>query len=208
MNYTDLKEKIKELAEYNFTDSQLALFVRQTEQFVFQTIEFPVLRATASGTLTADQQVLPLPADFNWPYGITVTKDGKRHFLIDKDTTFLYEAYPDPTVTSLPKHYALSTDQDIRLGPVPDSNYAYELEYSRYPESITTAGTSWLGDFYDNVLLSGAMVEAARFNKLEQDIVAVYSTMFEQAMTILKNSGDGKLRKDAYRSGQTRSPAR
>ena len=42
--------------------------------------------------------------------------------------------------------------------------------------------------------------------KGEQDLIAVYDKLYAQAMDLLKNLGDGKLRQDAYRSGQVRIP--
>ena len=50
------------------------------------------------------------------------------------------------------------------------------------------------------------MMEAIRFMKGEQDLVALYKDQFMQSMTLLKNLGDGKQRMDAYRDGQVRNP--
>jgi len=69
-----------------------------------------------------------------------------------------------------------------------------------------TAGTTWLGDEFDSALLNGALVEAARFMKAEPDIIQNYDKMFGLSLTLLKQLGDGKLREDAYRSGQYRAP--
>jgi hypothetical protein len=80
-----------------------------------------------------------------------------------------------------------------------------ELHYGYYPQSIVTAGTTWLGEEFDSALLNGALVEAIRFMKGEQDIIANYTNMYLLAMQQLKNLGDGKLREDTYRSGQFRT---
>jgi hypothetical protein len=42
--------------------------------------------------------------------------------------------------------------------------------------------------------------------KGEPDLINVYDKMYLQAITLLKALGDGKLRQDAYRSGQYRMP--
>jgi len=55
-------------------------------------------------------------------------------------------------------------------------------------------------------LLNGALVEAIRFMKGEQDMVNMYNQMYVLAIGLLKNLGDGKLRQDTYRSGQVRNP--
>jgi len=93
-------------------------------------------------------------------------------------------------------------DDAFIVGPTPDSNYAVELHYGYYPESIVTAGTTWLGDEFDSALLNGALIEAIRFLKGEPDMVALYERLYVQAIGLLKNLGDGKLREDAFRSGQ------
>ena len=82
-----------------------------------------------------------------------------------------------------------------------------ELHYGYYPQSIVTAGTTWLGDEFDSALLNGALIEAIRFMKGEADIIANYEKMYALSMGLLKNLGDGKLREDTYRSGQYRTPA-
>jgi hypothetical protein len=92
------------------------------------------------------------------------------------------------------------------LGPTPDAIYTVELHYFYYPESIVTAGQSWLGDNFDSVLLYGSLREAYLFNKGEQDLVANVEAKYAEAMNLLKQLGDGKERQDAYRSGQIRVP--
>lgn len=67
-------------------------------------------------------------------------------------------------------------------------------------------GVSWLGDNYDPVLLYGAMREAVLFMKGEQDMVAYYEKMYQEAVAQLKRLGDGLERNDAYRRGQTSLP--
>ena len=71
-------------------------------------------------------------------------------------------------------------------------------------EITNTAGTSWLGDNYDPVLFYGAMREAMIFMKGEQDMVAYYEKMYEEALAQLNRLGTGLERGDAYRDGQAR----
>jgi hypothetical protein len=78
------------------------------------------------------------------------------------------------------------------------------MHFGYYPESIVTAGTTWLGEEFDSALLNGALVEAIRFMKGEPDLVALYEKMYVQAIALLKNLGDGKLRQDMYRDGQVK----
>ena len=207
MNYTELKINIQDICETTFTDDQLAMFTQQAEQKIYNTVQIPALRKNVTGTLTSSNKYLSTPSDFLWSYSLAVVDgSGVYHFLLNKDVNFMREAYPNPAVTGLPKHYAYFDDNTFIVGPTPDSGYASELHYGYYPQSIVTAGTTWLGDEFDSALLNGALLEAIRFMKGEPDIVAMYEKMYLQAITLLKSLGDGKLREDAYRSGQFRIP--
>jgi hypothetical protein len=55
-------------------------------------------------------------------------------------------------------------------------------------------------------LLNGALIEAIRFQKGEPDVIATYEKLYLQSLTLLIELGNGKLRRDAYRSGQARQP--
>jgi hypothetical protein len=133
--------------------------------------------------------------------------------LLNKDVNFIRDAYPNPADTGKPKHYAIFGPQsaDVKeltfiLGPTPDVTYNAELHYYYYPESIVTAGQTWLGDNFDSALLNGTMLEAIAYMKGEVDLVTLYKDRYESAIFLLKNLGDGKQRMDAYRDGQVRNP--
>ena len=207
MNYTQLKADIQDICETSFTDDQLALFTEQSEQKIYNTVQIPALRKNVTGSLTTDNKYLDPPSDFLWSYSLAVVDgSGNYSYLINKDVNFIREAYPNATSTGLPVHYAYFNDDAFIVGPTPNSGYAVELHYGYYPESIVTAGTTWLGNEFDSALLNGALVEAIRFMKGEPDLVALYERLFLQTLGLLKNLGDGKLREDAFRSGQLRVP--
>jgi hypothetical protein len=205
MNYTELKTNIQDICENTFTDDQLAMFTEQAEQKIYNAVQIPALRKNVTGTVTGSNTYLTVPTDFLYVYSLAVVdSSGNYHFLLNKDVNFVREAYPAATPTGLPKHYAVFDETTFLLGPTPDSSYVTELHYGYYPESIVTAGTSWLGTEFDSALLNGALVEAIRFMKGEPDLVALYDKMYVTSMSLLKVLGDGKLRSDTYRSGQSR----
>lgn len=205
MNYSELCTNIQDITENTFTSAQLAMFTEQAEQRIYNTVQIPALRKNVTGTLTTNNKYLSTPNDFLYTYSLAVVDgSGNYSYLINKDVNFIREAYPSPTATGLPKHYAYFDDNTFIVGPTPNSNYTAELHYGYYPESIVTAQTTWLGNEFDTALLNGALVEAIRFMKGEPDMVALYEKMYAQAIALLKNLGDGKLRQDAYRSGQVR----
>jgi hypothetical protein len=206
MNYTELKTNIEDICENSFTDDQLAMFTEQAEQKIYNTVQIPALRKNVTGTLTASNKYLSSPSDFLYSYSLAVVDgSGVYHYLLNKDVNFMREAYPNPTSEGLPKHYAFFDNNSFILGPTPDSSYTMELHYGYYPQSIVTAGTTWLGDEFDSALLNGALIEAIRFMKGEPDIIQNYEKMYLQSIALLKTLGDGKLREDTYRSGQFRA---
>jgi hypothetical protein len=207
MDYTELKTNIQDICENTFTDDQLAMFTQQAEQKIYNTVQLPALRKNVTGALTADNKYLSAPSDYLYTYSLAIVDAvGDYVYLLDKDVNFIREAYPSTSSTGLPKHYANFNDDAFIVGPTPDAAYTAELHYGYYPESIVTAGTTWLGDEFDSALLNGALVEAIRFMKGEQDMVDMYNKMFTLSIGLLKNLGDGKLRGDTYRSGQPKNP--
>ena len=79
---------------------------------------------------------------------------------------------------------------------------------SGFATSVATinnpSGTSWVGENFDTVLLYGALVEAYTYMKGENDMMALYSQKYAEALAQLKRLGDGLERQDSYRSGQVR----
>lgn len=213
MNYAELKINIADICENEFTEEQYAMFTQQAEQKIYNTVQLANLRKNVTGTLTANNKYLAAPNDFLSVYSLAIypAAGGNYEFLLDKDVNFIRQAYPNPATTGKPKHYAIFGPQsnDVNeltfiLGPTPDATYAAELHYYYMPESIVTAGETWLGENFDSALLNGALVEAIRFMKGEADMVKLYQDMYMQAIALLKNLGDGKQRTDTYRDGQTR----
>jgi hypothetical protein len=220
LNYTELTTAIQDYTENTFSADQLATFVEQAEERIFNTVQFPSLRKNVTGLTTASNKYLSSPGDFLSVYSLAVIgPDGRYEFLINKDVNFIRAAYPSPTSTGLPRYYALfgptttndpnpviTNELSFILGPTPDAAYSVELHYLYYPESISTAGTSWLGDNYSPVLLYGALVEASTFMKGEPDMNALYEAKYKEALMQAKRLGDALQREDAYRSGQYRQP--
>ena len=216
MNYAALSLAIQEYCQNTESSfvSNIPTFVEQAEQRIYNQIQFPSLRKNVTGSVTTNNKYLSCPADFLSVFSIAVVdSDGSYKYLLNKDVNFIRESYPTPTSTGLPEYYALFGPQtsdpnelSFILGPTPDAAYTVELHYFYYPTSIVTAGTSWLGDNFDSVLLYGSLVEAYTFMKGEADLLAMYDNKYKEALALAKRLGDGLERQDAYRSGQARIP--
>lgn len=214
MNYAELVVAVSDYTENVFNTVDMDTFIRQAEHRIYNTVQFPALRKNVTGTCTASNKYLQCPLDFLAAYSLAViSATGEYTFLLNKDVNFIREAYPSPTSLGAPKYYALfgprsdlEKELTFILGPTPDASYAAELHYFFMPESIVTAGTTWLGDNFDPVLLYGTLVEAYGFMKGEADMMAFYEAKYKEALGSAKRLGDGMERGDAYRNGQIKVP--
>jgi hypothetical protein len=207
MNYAQLVAALQDYTEDYDTVfvNNIPTFVQNAEERIYNTVQLPALRKNSTSNFNPNNKYLPTPVDYLAVFSFAVVDNvGNYTYLLDKDVNFIREAYPAPTDTGLPKYYALWDQDTFIFGPTPNSGYQVELHYFYYPESIVTAGTSWLGDNFESVLFYGSLVEAATFMKEEADVVKLYIERYNEALALLKQLGDGKNRQDAYRSGQVR----
>ena len=227
MNYAALSAAIQDYTQNYETEfvANIPVFIKQAEQRIYNSVQFPSLRKNVTGSVSASNKYLSCPNDFLSVYSLAVItgvtggnlNTGSYEYLLNKDVNFIRQAYPSPNDTGTPKYYALfgptvsgsaiSDELSFILGPTPDAAYDVELHYYYYPESITVAadGQTWLGDNFDTVLLYGSLVEAYTFMKGENDMMALYDTKYKEALALAKRLGDGLERSDAYRSGQYRA---
>jgi hypothetical protein len=215
MDYPALVQAIQdytENSESSFVDN-IPTFVQLAEERIYNSVQIPAIRKNQTGTMTAGNKYLSLPTDWLATFSLAViTSDefaGDTYsYLLDKDVNFIRESFPSTGSLSwaLPTHYAQFDQNTLLLGPTPDNAYGVELHYYYYPESIVTAETSWLGDNFEDVLLYGSLREAYIYMKGDADLVSAYEAKYTQALELLKQLGDGKNRRDAYRSGQVRVP--
>lgn len=296
MYYSDLVTAVNAYIENNFPTADMNRMIEQAEQRIYNTVQLPSLRRNVYGTVTSTNPYLSAPADFLSVYSLAVYpvdgSTGNYLYLLNKDVNFIREAYPNPSATGQPKHYAIFGPQSSNesyltfiIGPTPNMAYTAELHYYYYPTSIIQAaigsltignagsgytngtyynvaltggtgnsatativvnggvvtavtivsrgcyyvvgdaltasitggtvaitvatinnqyGETWLGDNFDSALLNGTLVEAITYTKGEDNMLKLYQDRYVQAIALLKNLGDGKLRMDAYRDGQVR----
>lgn len=210
MNYSQLVQAIEDYCqntEPTFV-SNIPNFVQLAEERVYNSVQIPAIRKNQTGAMSAGNKYLTLPTDWLATFSLAVVDPvtEAQTFLLDKDVNFIRQSYPTPASTGTPAYYAQFDVNTLILGPTPDVSYAVELHYYYYPTSIVTAETSWLGSNFEEVLLYGSLREAYLFMKGEQDIIQNYEQKYQEGMALLKQLGDGKNRRDAYRNGQVRVP--
>jgi hypothetical protein len=226
MDYNTLFQTVKGYLENDFPDTswlnptetgtvtytstqQINTFIQQAEERVFNSVQLLDLRKNVTGNCTATNKYLAVPTDWLANFSLAVIdSSGNYTYLLNKDVNYIREAFPNPSTTGIPTHYAYFDEKAYILGPTPDQNYAVELHYFYYPPSIVTAGTSWLGTNFETVLLYGTLLEGYTFMKGEADVIAGYQKRYDEALAMLKQLGEGKNRVDMYRTEQVRYPVR
>ena len=223
MNYAQLFETIKGYVENDFPDQdwtdsagtgtvtltgteQINTFIQQAEQRIYNSVQLPVERVNVVGSTTANNKYFNFPAGWLSDFSLAVIDPvtGAQSYLLNKDVEFIRESYPIPTATGTPAYYAIFDNTTFILGPTPDASYNMEMHYYKYPTSIVTAGTSWLGTNFSSVLLYGSLLEAYTFMKGEADVIQNYTARYNEALAQLKQLGEGKNRQDTYRTMQAR----
>ena len=211
LTYSQLVTAVSDYTQNTFDTTDMNTMIQQAEQRIYNSVQLANLRKTSSTALTSGTQIFNAPDDLLSVYSFAVIDaSGNYIYLLDKDPNFIQEAYPNPTTTGTPKYYAINGPQtavtklQFILGPTPNATLTTNLQYFYLPESITTANTTWLGDNFSSALLYGTLCEANTYMKGEADMTAMYQQRYMEALTLLKNLGDGKQRTDAYRGGQTR----
>ena len=225
MNYAELFETIKGYVENDFPDQswtdsagsgtvtltgteQINTFIKQAEQRIFNSVQLPLDRNNVIGNTTAGNKYLNFPPGWLSVFSLAVIDPvtGGQTYLLNKDVEYIRECFPVPTANGVPKYYAIFDETTFILGPTPDARYDMEMHYYAYPTSIVTAGTTWLGDNFDSVLLYGSLLEAYTFMKGETDVIQNYMARYNEALMQLKQLGEGKNRQDTYRTTQARYP--
>tara|TARA_R110002020_G_scaffold88008_2_gene216524 strand:+ start:3964 stop:4599 length:636 start_codon:yes stop_codon:yes gene_type:complete len=209
MNYSTLVQAIQDYtqnAETTFV-SMIDTFIGSAEERLLFDVQLPVFRKNQQGTLSQSNKYLALPADFLAPFSLSAITGNNYYFLLNKDVNYLQEAYPDETETGRPKFYAIFDDLNLLVAPVPDADYTMEFHYLYEPAGLSeTTTTTWLSTNATNALLYATLIEAYVFMKGDGEIMTYYQTRYQECLPRIKNLGEGRDRKDVYRSGQLTIP--
>ena len=208
MTYSELVSAIRGYSENEFlltaggftSTNQLDTFIKQAEQRIYNTIDLPLFRTNVTGSMTSGTPYVTVPPGWLADYSMALILPAGYEYMIFKEVSFIRQAYPNPATTGQPRHYAIFDQNTFIVGPTPNANYNVELHYFSYPPSIVTAGTSWLGDNLDSLLLYGALLEAATFMKSEPETIKNLQERYNEALMMAKNLGEVKNRTDAYRN--------
>ena len=72
MTYAELTAAIEDYTENTFTATELATFVKQAEQRIYNMVQVANLRRNATGTITSGNKYLAAPDDFLSTFSLAV----------------------------------------------------------------------------------------------------------------------------------------
>jgi hypothetical protein len=175
MTYETLYNSIQAYAENteSLFVANIPVFVVEAETRIYNSVNLPSLRKNVTGTLTTGNQYVALPDDWLANYSLAVIDStGTYNYLLNKDVSYMRQAYPNPSIQGLPQYYGLFGSQLANINeltyiiaPTPDANYTVEMHYFYYPPTIVqgqittlgtiTAGSLYTNGVYQNVALTG-----------------------------------------------------
>lgn len=206
--YAQLKQAIQDYTENDETSfvNNLPLFIRQAEERILKGVQLSLFRKNATASTTASNKYLACPSDFLAPFSLSLEgAEGDKFFVEFKDVSFIQTYTPDSTTTGAPRYYGQFDVGNFIFGPTPDTTYTAELHYFYRPASLTAgsdSGTTWLSINAEMALLYGSLIEAYIYMKGEQDVMAMYNSRFQEAITGVKMLGEAKETTDEYRTGK------
>jgi len=207
--YATLKTAIQDYMDNDETTfaNNLDNFIKTTEEDILKNVELNFYRKNVTGTATSGNAYLGMPSDFLAPFSLAVISSSVYYYLLLKHPSFIRDYTPNASTTGQPKYYGEFDNDTFILAPTPDDNYSFELHYFYRPTSLTAGasdGTTYLSTNMPNVMLSGSLLQAAIFMKLDTAETGTYKQNYEQDIMQLKSWAEGKTTKEEMRYDKTR----
>ena len=198
MNYETIYNNIQAYAENSeqLFVASIPVFVQEAETRIYNSVNLPSLRKNVTGEVTTGNQYISLPDDWLANYSLAVIdSSGKYTYLLNKDVSYMREAYPTTTATGLPLYYGLFGSQygninelSYIIAPTPDQSYNVEMHYFYYPPTIvqgqiTGIGSISAGSLYTNGVYQNVPLTGGSGSKANADIVIVSGAIVNVSIT-------------------------
>ena len=198
MNYETIYNNIQAYAENSeqLFVASISVFVQEAETRIYNSVNLPSLRKNVTGEVTTGNQYISLPDDWLANYSLAVIdSSGKYTYLLNKDVSYMREAYPTTTATGLPLYYGLFGSQygninelSYIVAPTPDQSYNVEMHYFYYPPTIvqgqiTGIGSISAGSLYTNGVYQNVPLTGGSGSNANADIVIVSGAIVNVSIT-------------------------
>jgi hypothetical protein len=167
--------------------SRIKAWINEGRAVAERRVRLRTLETTLTRTTTAGATTVPLPADFMYMRGITVTSTGEELSPVSiqwMDSLVTGNASPS---TGRPAYYCLDVGS-VRLWPVPDAAYSLLLRYDTEPTDMAndTDDPAFPAD-YQHILISYAIARAFRAED-DQERAASFMADYERGLAEMASS--------------------
>jgi len=207
--YATLKTAIQDYMENDETTfaNNLDVFIKDIEEDILKNVELLSYRKNVTGTAASGTPYLGMPSDYLSAFSLAVISSSIYYYLLLKHPSFMRDYTPNASTTGRPKYYAQFDNDTFIIAPTPDENYTFELHYFYRPASLTAGasdGTTYLSTNAPNVLLSGCLLQAALFMKVDPAEITVYQQNYDRELGQLKNWAEGRQTQEEFRYDRRR----
>lgn len=152
----------------------LPQMIQQAENRIYRELDLLSSRTSdTSVTLVAGTRTATCPSTINIVEGVSIltpvgqpVANCRRNVLERTSLDFLDFAYGQESTTAQPGYFAMKTDTAIVFGASPDSAYTIEITGTAQPTAMSNSvQTSYLGNYYPDLLLAASMVFASAWQK-------------------------------------------
>jgi len=186
------------------------------EQRMYRELDLLNTVTRDTGTLSTSTRTFTLPSNlgrfvvtngFNviTPVGTTTPDNGTRNQLVPCSRDVLDMLWPSTTGASVPALYAMITDQEIIVGPAPDSAYTIEVIGTIRPTPLSASNvTTYLSLYLPDAFLVCSMIQMSAYMRnwgsMSDD--PKMSSSYEDQYTKLMSSANVEEQRKRYASGQ------
>lgn len=196
-DYTTLVVAVQDLSEDDGVEfaAYIPTALDLAEERLFKELDLPDLEVKATGTLTQNSNLLNKPSGYKFANYLMITVSGRYKTLKKRLETYINDYWPDITVTSIPTYYCDASQTQFKLAPTPDSNYTYEIKYSKQPVKLAVNNTTnYFTTNCSMLLYYATLIEMAKFMKAWGQI-----SIWENTYETFKNDWNvtmGRVRRD------------
>ena len=212
MTYDELVTNIRNYTEVDanvFTNAVINTFITMAENRILRDIDLDVYKKESIGSMTSGNRFLTSPTDILTHRYMFITVGTDKIYLDFRDTSFMREFWPNPSLTGVPKYYAVWDQDTFNIAPTPNSNYVVEIGYIYRPAQLSSANpTTWISTNAPEALLYACLIQAYSYTKGPAEMLAYFDNSYKQAIQGLGIEQQGRRRRDEFRDGMIRIPIR
>jgi hypothetical protein len=212
MTYDELVTNIRNYTEVDanvFTNAVINTFITMAENRILRDIDLDVYKKESIGSMTSGNRFLTSPTDILTHRYMFITVGTDKVYLDFRDTSFMREFWPNPSLTGVPKYYAVWDQDTFNIAPTPNSNYVVEIGYIYRPAQLSSANpTTWISTNAPEALLYACLIQAYSYTKGPAEMLGYFDNSYKQAIQGLGIEQQGRRRRDEFRDGMIRIPIR